>query len=105
MFPGLSVFFEASLFRHSVMYRNAPLCGLLSIVQRFLEDAEMERLTTKEAADVLHCAPAKALALLHAANVPSSRIGPFRGALLWDGARVRELAALCKASERTDTGE
>ena len=64
-----------------------------------MEGADDGTVTTREVADLLGCDRSKALALLHAAKVPASRVSPRCDALLWDGARVRELADLCKAGE------
>ena len=48
------------------------------------------RLTTAEAASLLHCRPTEALALLWAANTPHTRTGR-RGAILWNAAAVDRL--------------
>lgn len=48
-----------------------------------------ERLTTREATEVLGCGPCEAVPLLRAARVPCSRIGR---AYLWDAPTVRSVA-------------
>ena len=50
----------------------------------------LPRLTTREAAEVLECKPAEALALLRAASVPHVRMGR-RGPILWDATAAEHL--------------
>ena len=70
-----------------------------------MDATKTPRLTTAEAAVVLHCKSTQALALLQAAGLPNTRQGKF-GAFMWPAGEVERLAAtLHKPATQDAAGE